>query len=395
VTGVRHVLLAAFVFGLVSSISLSETALALLTALWLLRLRDPSLRRQMTWPLWAPVLAFSGASVVSALLSGSAASSLWASRDLLLVLALYVIADAVGGPDGANKFLIGLAFACAPVALAGLVQVLACPSPEPVEGLAAWFFRRCDRARGYFSIYMTLAGVLTMVLLATLPRLLPGRSASWWLVPPWVVILAGLAATYVRGAWLGFGAGVLACIPTRRRGRMVLVAGLLLLVVGTLLGPESLSRRLRSVVDPHDATIKERIYMWRSGLAMWSETPWFGVGPGVVKHLYPDFALPEARKKRTSHVHNTPLQIMVERGLVGLGAWLWIWAAFFAQARTLLRALPAERSRERALIAGSLAAVTGFLVHGLSEYNFGDAEVVLVAWTLMALPFAAARRANP
>jgi hypothetical protein len=44
--------------------------------------------------------------------------------------------------------------------------------------------------------------------------------------------------------------------------------------------------------------------------------------------------------------------------------------------------------RERALVAGSVAAVTGFLVAGLSEYNFGDSEVVMVAWAVMALPWA-------
>jgi hypothetical protein len=37
-------------------------------------------------------------------------------------------------------------------------------------------------------------------------------------------------------------------------------------------------------------------------------------------------------------------------------------------------------------VAGSIAAVTGFLVGGLSEYSFGDSEVVMLAWTVMALP---------
>jgi hypothetical protein len=43
--------------------------------------------------------------------------------------------------------------------------------------------------------------------------------------------------------------------------------------------------------------------------------------------------------------------------------------------------------QERALVAGSLAAITGFLVAGLTEYSFGDSEVVMVAWTIMAVPF--------
>jgi O-antigen ligase len=114
-----------------------------------------------------------------------------------------------------------------------------------------------------------------------------------------------------------------------------------------------------------------------------------GVGPGGVKREYEAYALPEAIKKRTSHVHSTPLQILVERGVLGLTAWLWIWAAFIAKGIGLLRRLPADAARGRALVVGSLAAIVGFLVAGLSEYNFGDSEVVLVAWALMALPWVA------
>ena len=53
--------------------------------------------------------------------------------------------------------------------------------------------------------------------------------------------------------------------------------------------------------------------------------------------------------------------------------------------------MPDGARREWALVTGSLAAVTGFLVGGFSEYNFGDSEVALVAWALMALPFAVGR----
>jgi len=49
----------------------------------------------------------------------------------------------------------------------------------------------------------------------------------------------------------------------------------------------------------------------------------------------------------------------------------------------------------RAVVAGSIAAITGFLVAGLTEYNFGDSEVVMIAWAIMALPFAAAQGGAP
>ena len=318
------------------------------------------------------------------------AASLAASKTLLLMVALYVTADALEDARDGDRFLSWLALAAAGAALAGLVQFAACPPQQPADGLARWFFHRCDRARAFFSIYMTLAGVLNIALLATLPRVLPGSFRAWS-APVWLLTAAGLAMTYTRGAWIGLGAGAATLLPMSRRGRLALLTGLVLLPVIFLLGPRDLSHRFRSMFDPDEAGIKERVYMWRSGTSMWRERPLLGWGPGGVKREYSRYALPEAFKKRTSHVHNTPLQILVERGVLGLAAWLAIWVAFYWRAIGLLRALEASRVRERALVAGSIAAVTGFLVAGLSEYNFGDSEVVMVAWAVMALPWAAAR----
>lgn len=390
----RRGLLAAFVVGLCCSITLLEGALLCLTVLWLWRLRDPEVRRGQAWPLWQPVLAFAGATLLASLVSGHVAASLAASKGLWLTAALYVTADALEDDREGDRFISWLALAAGGAALAGLLQVWACPAQQPADGLARWFFHRCDRARAFFSIYMTLAGVLNIVLLASLPRLFPGGGSRLGWTPVWLLTLGGLVATYTRGAWIGFAAGALALLPTQRRGRLWIVAGLVLLLAATAAGPYELSKRVRQMFDPAESGILERRYMWASGLAMWRERPLLGWGPGGVKREYPRYALPEAAKKRTGHVHNTPLQILVERGLPGLAAWLAIWIAFYWRAIALLRSLDAARTRERALVAGSMAAVTGFLVAGLSEYNFGDSEVVTMAWAVMALPFVVSRRAG-
>ncbi len=238
---------------------------------------------------------------------------------------------------------------------------------------------------------MTLAGVLNLVLLATLPRLLPSWSFRRWAVPLWLLTLAGLAATLTRGAWVGFAAGVLAFLPFARRARWILVGGLIVLALAALAGPVNLRQRMASMVDSNDPTARERVYMWATGLTMWREHPWLGVGPGGVKREYSRYAMPEAVKKRTGHVHNTPLQILVERGLVGLAAWLSIWVAFYAHVIALLRRMPAGARRERALVVGSAVAIAGYLVGGVWEYNFGDSEVALVAWSVTALPFVVGR----
>lgn len=385
----RGVLLGAFVAGLGVSITLSESALALLALLWLWRLRDPAVRGAARWPLAAPVLAFSAATVLSALLSGHPLASLDAARGLLLTAALYVTADAVREPVAADRFLLGLTLAATVGAVAGLLQVGLCPPGDAPLVSPRWLYHRCDRAHGFFSIYMTLAGVLSLVLLATLPRILPPGAARRRLGVPWLLMLWALIVTYTRGAWIGFAGGVLTVAATVRRGRWALVGGLLLLVAGALVSPYELRHRFLSMADPEEAGVRERIYMWKSGFAMWRERPILGVGPGGVKRDYVRYAREEAVKKRTGHVHNTPLQILVERGVLGLAAWLWLWIAFYAHAIRRLRQLPAEAVAERALVVGGIAAITGFLIGGLSEYNFGDSEVVMVAWAIMALPWVA------
>jgi O-antigen ligase len=388
-TGLRRGVFGAFVVGLGTSITLSESALTLLTLMWLWRLRDPAVRAAARWPLWPPVLAFSAVTLVSALASGHPAAALAASKGLLLVAALYVTADALAGPTDGHRFLSALLVVVTVAAVVGLLQTSACPGPDPDYGWPYWLYHRCYRARGFFSIYMTLAGVLSLVLLACLPRLLPGAAFLRWTIVPWLVSLLGLLATYTRGAWMGFGAAVLSLLPLTRKGRWLLLGGLVLLVVGALAGPRHLRERFLTMGNPEDPTVKERVYMWRSGLAIWRQHPLLGVGPGELKRVYERYALPEAVKKRTGHVHNTPLQMLVERGVLGLAAWLWIWVAFFARAIGRLRRLPPQATSERALVIGSMAAIVGFLVAGLSEFNFGDSEVVMVAWAVMALPWVA------
>jgi O-antigen ligase len=392
VTALRRAVFGAFVLGLGLSITLSESALTLLTLLWLWRLRGSEARAAARWPLWQPVLAFSAVSVASALISGHPLTALGACKGLLLVSALYVTADVLSGPADGHRFLSALLVVATVAAVVGLLQTVACPGPAADYGSPSWLYHRCFRARGFFSIYMTLAGVLSLVLLASLPRLLPGAALPRWPTLPWLVSLIGLLATYTRGAWMGFAAGVLALLPMTRKGRWLLLGGLIVLGLTVLVGPQQVRERFLTMGNPDDPTVKERVYMWRSGLAMWRQHPMLGLGPGGVKREFASYALPEAVKKRTGHLHNTPLQILVERGVLGLAAWLWIWAAFIAKGLGLLRRLPEEAGRERALVVGSLAAIVGFLVAGLSEYNFGDSEVVMVAWALVALPWVAEAR---
>ena len=386
----RRILLPTFAIGLAFSITLSETALAMLALrlIW----RGVSGRARLDgWPLACPFAAWIAVSLVAVALSGRPIESLVAAKGLLLIVTFYVMLDALPDTAAADRFMGGLLVLLAIVALFGIAQVALCPGPGGSAFVLGPWGRKCHRARGFYSIYMTLGGVLSLILLALAPLLRPGERSrpDWWRIVAWLVAGAGFALTYVRGAWLGFLAGTATMLSLVRRGRTVIAAGVLILAVVVLLAP-GLRRRAESIVDPSDPTARERILMWRSGLAIAHDHPVLGVGPGGVKREYPRYASPDALLQHRGHLHNTPLQVLAERGVLGLVAWLAIFVVFFRRAVAVLRLTP-DASRERALVVGSVAAIVGFLVGGLTEYNFGDSEVVMIAYVVMAVPFVVGR----
>ena len=380
------VLLLALVVGLVSSISVAQIAFAALGA-WVLVARRLGVLPPLVAPLWVPIAVFAAWTVIAALASSRPGESLIATKHLLTLAAVWVVANAVPGTDGARRFLGALVVALAVVSALAVVLVAGCP--DDAVTAARGFFRKCARARGFFSIYMTLAGVLALVLTAALPRVVrPGR-AGRWLVPAWLLGVTAHALTYVRGAWLGFAAGAGAALVTLPRRAVAVL--LVLATAGFLVLLPGVAQRLGTLGDPADATTRDRLAMISAGLRLTREHPLTGLGPGLLKHVYPSVAPPEALRRSTSHLHNTPLQITVERGLVGLAAWLAMFAAFFVRTARIFRRLPREADTERALVVGPGLAIVAFLVGGLFEYNFGDSEVLMVALALMALPFVVER----
>ncbi len=388
----RSWLLGVLIVGLVTSISLVEIALGLLVAEVLWRRRregGPPLR----WPLLGVIAAYAAWSVVAALAADRPLESVRNLKNVMWFGTMYILLATLPDARAARRFATGLFVAATVVALFAIVQVIACPPAGTVEwGPLHRLFRKCGRARGFHGIYMTFAGVLTMVLAMTLPRLAGFGRRAWWAVPGWLAGVAALGLTFVRGAWIAFAVAVAAGILTRRRHALVLGGAAVAAVLFALALPGVMARA-RSIGDVSDPTTRERLAMFDTGMRLLREHPLTGIGPGQVKHAYPLYAPAAAVRRSTSHLHNSPLQVAVERGLPGLALWLAIWAVFFVRAARIAAALPV--GADRTLVLGCVIAVAAFLVGGLFEHNFGDTEVLFVATALMALPFVIARAPTP
>jgi O-antigen ligase len=243
------------------------------------------------------------------------------------------------------------------------------------------------RVHGTMSIYMTFAGILMLIALVVLAQLLfiPRSRLSYGLMLSLVLLTAALVMTHTRGAWIGLMAGV-ALILGFFQKRFLLALPVVAAVI-FLAAPEAVRERIRSIVDPQDVTARERLYMWGSGLQLIRDHPWTGVGMEGVERVYPAYKHPNAVREQRDHLHSNPIQVAAERGIIGLVCWLWIWVAFYRHAWEIFRGLGPDDRQARVLVIGSLASVTGFHVAGLFEYTFGDAEVMMLVYFLMALPY--------
>jgi O-antigen ligase len=350
-----------------------------------------SLRRH---PLTPPFLTFAGLTLLSAAFSGNPGWSFWIARDLLRIATFYLVLLYTRDSRHAVRLWQAFLAALSLMAAYGLSQAYLCGT-RPAWVPAVWLSEICthaQRVRGPFSIYMTFGGVLFLGVLFFLAYLanVPWRRA-WWMLPGAGVTVAALAFTYSRNAWLGLAAGTLGLVLTAQRTLRIVAVLAAVLALGAVALPGPVAERVRSVVNLEDRTLRDRVAMWRAGLSMIAEHPLLGVGPGEVRTWYQHYRRPEAIRPSTGHLHNSPIQIAAERGLPALFAWAWLWVVFFREGWGILGRVGREPPIRRALVCASLAGVAGFLVAGLFEHNFGDAEVVMVAFALMAQPWVVAR----
>jgi O-antigen ligase len=389
--------------GLLVATLVSVTAVGVFTALLAvataLALGDASWRARFRAPLAAPILTYAGLTLLSASLAADPGTAFFESKGLLSVIAFFAAVNGFASAMAAARALSWLFGATALVALYALVQTWACRTavalPEGVGPLLRVKLEACRsipfRTKGFFSTYMTLGGTLLIALTMLLAGLALGalRRPLVALVPTALALVA-LGFSQVRNAWVGLAAAVAVLIALSRR--LVLAAAAAAVIVAVLTVPSSVRTRMLSLVDVHDVTAQHRLDFWRAGAGMVRDAPWLGLGPGGVRRHYPEYRPEGTTRARVGHLHNNIVQVAAEHGLLGLAAWLWIWVAYFRDAIATYRRLPSASALEGALVGGSLAAVVGFHVAGLFEYNFRDAEVIHLLWVIAALPYVVARK---
>jgi len=255
-------------------------------------------------------------------------------------------------------------------------------------GLGLWVAHGASfasRARGLAGHYMTFAGQLLLFIPVALGVTLTARSPRWrWAAAAGALLaLAPLAATFTRSAWLGLFVACAVLLGVVRPWGLVALAGVG--VAAWFLAPGAWGARIHSVIDPANLWNRERVFMWEAGWRMFRDHPWTGVGLQDLHPLYDQYRAPES-VERAGHLHNAYVQIAASMGVVGLAAFAWLYAS-------LLRTAWGGGLRNRSGLGagvrlGVTAALVGFLVAGLFEWNFGDEELLYHLYTLVGIAWA-------
>jgi O-antigen ligase len=352
------------------SIAIAQAALAVGALAWAIRAGIAGVPALPRFAL--PLGVYAGLTLLSAALSRDPAVSVPDTKQLLLFLLVPLVFDFARGPRARMLVTIALTVGAAS-ALVGIVQY----GVLNYGGLGR-------RPQGTLSHWMTYSGTLMLVICAAVARLLFDARDRAWAAMAMPALTTSLALTLTRSAWVGVfaGVGTLFLLKDRR------LIGLLPIVVAVsvAIAPASVTSRVASMFDRNDPTSRDRFAMLEAGRAMVRDHPLTGVGPDMVRNVYPRYRVPWAVQPSNPHLHNVPMQIAAERGLPALAAWIWCVVA-------LTRSLWARvrRSRVPALPAAALASVAAMLAAGLFEYNFGDSEFLMLFLVLITAPFAADR----
>ena len=210
-----------------------------------------------------------------------------------------------------------------------------------------------------------------------------------------VPVFISILLSQTRGAYLGLIAGVLTMLyfsgPYRKK--MAAFAALMLCIAALLMATNAGMRGRLLVMsgkktseltgNTPSVAINTRLELWKLGLKMFKAHPIVGIGPDNVKPVFTRFQPVQIGIEKTwGSLHSLYLHQAAERGLLGLGALLFLFWAMFTYALGRFRATGSP------FALWPLCALPAYYMMNLTEISFQHVHTAFAIF--MALAFSAA-----
>ena len=165
------------------------------------------------------------------------------------------------------------------------------------------------------------------------------------------------------------------------------------------LKPESFSRPIAEAMAP-GRSLAQRIFYWQGTWAIIKDHWLTGTGPATYSLLAPLYLamfedpanVNNFSSMDPSHAHNLYLQFAAELGIIGIGLFFLFIYFIYSKSYCLFRD---NNSPRNDLNFFMLVSITGYLLHGIFEYNWGYAEYLYTFTILVFIVDFSIRKNSP
>ena len=222
------------------------------------------------------------------------------------------------------------------------------------------------------------------------------RPKAWLLLIPLALCFRGIMVTFSRGAYLGFASGCLAAFFFRSKITLLaILAVVALLFTNPSLLPAGIRYRMgmtiehpttsmtlpgEDITETLEDSAAQRIEIWRTGLRIIKDHPWWGVGYGAFPFFLHEYSQGHFGYR---DAHNSYLLIAAEMGIPTLVVFFLVLAAAFYYTYWLYRRTTDQT--HKAIALGFLAGLFGLLVANMFGSRMDDQAVSSYFWILCGL----------
>ncbi|HYK54496.1 MAG TPA: O-antigen ligase family protein [Candidatus Eremiobacteraceae bacterium] len=296
---------------------------------------------------------------------------------------------------------------------AGIFEI-GCEIGDALGFCVMWLTLRDERVRRTFLSLFFVSGICAcaFAIALTLSRHPPaafayehGRAAGTFLQPNefagYLLFLIPIgAAQFASTPWLkrlGIGAAAIGTVAIAMSASRAAILGLLIALpilarrfgkrtllvycIGAVIALGLGLTVLRNVAhDPSENA--SRIAVWRGAARMAERFALTGVGPVAFNVAYPYYKMPDAQIDEV-HAHDLPLNVLIENGVLGLGALIFCVVACVSAARKGAKNI-APPDDERGLLFAALT--TSFVASAVqNSVDLVTTFVFLMWWPMMGL----------
>ena len=371
-----------FVFWSPISITGAQTAVSFALLFWLFRMFLTKKFRLARNSLNIPIVAFLVAAAIGVIMAVNFKHSLKAYTTLGWMFIFFLIVNNVKDAIQFKKLVRILILIATIGGAYGIFQHL---TKIDFFGNVKHLRLPMARSTGFFDGPATFGNYILLVLpvVIGLSSYIRIRREKRWLQLSGLIILTAIIFSYGRAVWIGLIVGLIFMgILGSRRLLLSILAGIMICSILILALPSSeFAQRVAGTVKSKHP-VGDRTEFWEGSLRILRDYPITGVGWEGFRKVYPRYR-PSEEEKSVSNAHNNFVDVAVDSGLLGMGIFIWLLVTIYKVGFHIFKEL--EEGYFKGIAWGFLGSLTAFLIAGLSQYNFGDSEVVMLFYFLLGM----------